>query len=177
MALIAPFAHANSEQDRRTEAGLRIFGSVMAADIDLQKKAIADGKLLLVIYYASDARRAEELAKNLRVTPSGEPKKLGGLDVEVEITNDPAFRAYASRVPAGIFLAQSPPRPVLNGIVQYGIAHRIIVYSPFEGHVESGVHGGLFIGAQMRPYINIATLQASQIALKPMFMRVAKVFQ
>ena len=38
----------------------------------------------------------------------------------------------------------------------------MIVYSPFEGHVESGVLGGLSVEAQVRPYVNRATLEASQ---------------
>lgn len=178
LALLAgPLLHADSEQDRRNEAGLRLFSTLLAADVDLQKKAGADGKILLVIYYSTDARGAEALAKSLRVTPSGEPKKLGGLEVAVETTSDAGFHAYASRPPAGIFLAQPPAGPTLGSIVQYGIARRILVYSPFEGHVERGVAGGLAIGAQVRPYVNAATLAASQISLKPLVMKFVKVYR
>ena len=53
----------------------------------------------------------------------------------------------------------------------------MIVYSPFEGHVEKGVLGGLSVEAQVRPYVNRATVEASQITLKPFFMEVAKVYQ
>lgn len=171
--LVAPLLFAQTEQDRRNEAGLRMFGTLLLADVDLPKKA-SDGKLNLVIYYTSDARAAEALAKSLRVTSSGEPRKLGGLDVDVTITNDATFNG---RSPAGIFLAQAPNAATLKSIIQYGIARRIIVYSPFEGHVESGVAGGLSIGAQVKPYVNASTLQASQISLKAIFLKVAKVYQ
>lgn len=171
--LVAPLLFAQTEQDRRNEAGLRMFGTLLLADVDLPKKA-SDGKLNLVIYYTSDARAAEALAKSLRVTSSGEPRKLGGLDVDVTITNDATFNG---RSPAGIFLAQAPNAATLRSIIQYGIARRIIVYSPFEGHVESGVAGGLSIGAQVKPYVNASTLQASQISLKAIFLKVAKVYQ
>lgn len=171
---IAPILLADSEQDRRSEAGIRLFGTLLAADVDLAKKTAPDGSLLLLIYYANDARAAESLAKSLRLTPSGEPRKLGGLPVNVLTTSDATFAGLA---PAGIFLAQPPPAATLKSIIQYGIARRIIVYSPFEGHVENGVAGGLSIGAQVKPYINAATLQASQISLKAIFMKVAKVYQ
>ena len=172
--LVAPLLLAESEQDRRNEAGIRLFGTLIAADVDLAKKATPDGRLLLLIYYSNDARGAEALAKSLRITPNGEPKKLGGFTLDVITTNDATF---AGRNPAGIFLSQAPPNATLKSIIQYGIAHRIIVYSPFEGHVESGVSGGLSIGAQVKPYINASTLAASQISLKAIFMKVAKVYQ
>lgn len=173
IALLAPFAYAQTEQDRRNEAGIRMFGTLLLADVDLAKKA-DEGKLSLVIYYTSDARAAESLARSLRVTSAGEPRTLGGLAVDVAITNDPTFNG---RNPAAIFLAQPPPAATLQSIIQYGIGRRIIVYSPFEGHVERGVAGGLSIGAQVKPYINASTLQASQISLKAIFMKVAKVYQ
>lgn len=171
--LMAPLLFAQTEQDRRNEAGIRMFGTLLLADMDLAKKA-DNGKLQLVIYYTNDASRAESLAKSLRVTPTGEPRRLGGLDVDVAVTNDPTFNG---RNPAGIFLAQAPPAATLKSIIQFGISRRIIVYSPFEGHVESGVAGGLAIGAQVKPYVNASTLQASQISLKAIFMKVAKVYQ
>lgn len=176
LALALPLL-ADSDESRRTDAGVRMFGTLLAADVDLSKKTVDEGKVLLVIYYTNDGRRAEELAKALRVATDGSAKKIGGLPVQVETTSDPSFKTYGKRVPAGIFLAQPPDGSTLRSIVQFGIQHRVIVYSPFEGHVESGVLGGLSIGAQVRPYVNAATLAASQISLKPIFMKVTKVYQ
>lgn len=169
--LLAPLVFADGETDRRTEAGVRMFSTLLAADLNLQFKTADDGKILLVIYYTSDAPRAEQLAHALRA------KTIGGRSVIVETTSDSAFKAYGKRAPAGVFLAQAPDSKTLKSIIQYGIAQHIIVYSPFEGHVESGVLGGLSIGAQVRPYVNLPTLQASQINLKPIFMKVTKVYQ
>ncbi|HEX8154652.1 MAG TPA: hypothetical protein VF698_16080, partial [Thermoanaerobaculia bacterium] len=61
-------------------------------------------------------------------------------------------------------------------LVKYGIDRRLIVYSPFEGHVESGVTGGLSVEAQVRPFVNSTTLAASHIALKDFFLKVTKVY-
>ena len=91
------------------------------------------------------------------------------------MSGDLALGSYATRVPAGVFLAAAPPAPALRAIVQFGIDHSAIVYSPIEGHVESGVLGGLSVEAQVRPYVNLATLQSSRVTLKDVFMKVAKV--
>ena len=175
--LLAVSAFADSDEMRRTEAGVRMFSTLLSADLDLQKKTVDDGKVLLVIYYTTDSARAQQLAQMLRVAPSGEPKKIGGMPVEVETTSDATFKAYGKRTPAGVFVAQPPDVKTLKSIIKFGISHRMIVYSPFEGHVERGVLGGLSIEAQVRPYVNQATMQASQISLKPIFMKVTKVYQ
>lgn len=165
-----------SEEAVRVDVGVRMFATLLGADVDLAKKA-DDGKLLLVIFYTNDKDRAEKLAAGMRLSPTGEPKKIGGLAVDVVITNDASLAGVAARRPAGIFLAQSPDGKTLRTVIQYGINNRVVVYSPFDGHVESGVLGGLSIGAQVKPYVNRATLEASQITLKELFMKVAKVHQ
>lgn len=159
---------ADEVQDRRTDAGLKLFRALLAADLDLPKKA-ANNKLLIVFFYTGDARRANDLANAFAATD------VRGLQVAVETTNDLA--KLAGRTPAGIFLADSPSRQALPAIVRYGIDHHVIVYSPFEGDVEKGVLGGLSIEAQVRPFVNQATLDASRIALKPFFLQVAKVYR
>jgi hypothetical protein len=170
--LLAPLALADSDTTRRTEAGVRMFSTLLAADTELQNKTVDDGKVLLVVYYTSDRARAEQLAQTLRA------KTIGGRAVQAETTSDASFKPYnGRRSPAGIFLSQPPDAKTLKSIIQYGIGNRIIIYSPFDGHVESGVLGGLSIGAQVRPYVNLPTLQASHITLKPIFMKVTKVYQ
>jgi hypothetical protein len=72
---------------------------------------------------------------------------------------------------------QAPAQNTLKSIIKYGIDHHVIVYSPFEGHVERGVLGGLAVEAQVRPYVNLTTLDASNITLKPLFFKVTKVFR
>jgi hypothetical protein len=174
-ALVLCATHAvlgDEVQDRRAQAGVRLFRSLLAADLDLPKKTTGD-HLLIVFYYVDDKQRAAELARLF----SDAAEKIRGLDVVAEITNDATFSAYASRVPAAIFLAQSPPRATLQSIIQYGIHNRLIVYSPFEGHVELGVLAGLSVEAQVRPFVNQSTLEASRITLKEFFLKVTKVYR
>jgi len=66
---------------------------------------------------------------------------------------------------------------VQRPVVRYGIDHHVIVYSPFEGDVERGILGGIAVEAQVRPYVNAATLTASNITFKSLFFKVTKVFR
>ena len=176
--LPSPRARADAYQDRRTETGLRLFRSLLAADLALEKKAGPDGRLLVLFFHERDPRRAEHLARAFaRADAAGNPEPVRGLPLAIETTSDPAFRGQANRTPAGIFLAEDPSGANLRSIIQYGIANRVIVYSPFEGHVERGVLGGLAVEAQVRPYINQSTLAASNITLKDFFLKVTKVYQ
>jgi len=167
----APAAVADVYQDRRVEAGLKIFRALLAADLDLEKKTAGDGKLVVVFFTMDDRRRGEELAKSF----GGDP--IHGLPVSTELAADAALAAYEARPPAAIFVAQAPPGEALRSLVRFGIAHHVIVYSPYEGHVESGVLGGLVVEAQVRPYINMTTLAASHLNLKEFFLKVTKAFR
>ncbi|HVR40563.1 MAG TPA: hypothetical protein VMU84_15815 [Thermoanaerobaculia bacterium] len=163
---------AEDVQELRANAGVRFFRSLLAADVDLTKKTVPQDQLLIVFVFVDDARHATDLAARF----SEQNKDLRGLGVITETTRDLTLANYAQRVPAGIFIAQPPNRKALASIIKYGIDHHVIVYSPYEGHVESGVLGGLFVDAQMRPFVNGATLSASQITLKDFFFKVAKVY-
>jgi hypothetical protein len=172
LVFLALRAAAEDVQALRARAGVRFFRSLLAADVDLPKKTIPPDQLLIVFFYVDDARGAKDLMARF----GEQAKELRGLPVVTETTKDATLSAYAQRVPAGLFIAQPPNKKTLASIIKYGIDHHVIVYSPYEGHVESGVLGGLFVDAQMRPFVNGATLSASQITLKDFFLKVAKVY-
>ena len=173
LVLVAPsLLYSDEVNDRRAAAGIRLFRALLAADLDLPKKTVAPNQLLVVFFFVDDKARATDLAQRF-ITED----KIRGLSVVTEVTNDPNFAAYEKRVAAGIFIADAPAKQPLTSIIHWGIAHRVIVYSPFEGHVEKGVLGGLSVEAQVRPYLNHATVEASQISLKSFFLEVAKVYQ
>lgn len=165
---------ADDHADRRVEAGLKIFRALLAADSDLPRKPV-DGKLVVLFFYTDDVARAGSLAKVFGKGELAQPEPVHGIPAVLELTSDPTFAAYARRVPAGIFLAQAPGPGPLEAVVRFGIANHVIVYSPFEGHVERGVLGGLAVEAQVRPYLNLTTLGASSVNLKEFFLKVAKV--
>lgn len=161
----------DAQQDRRTESGLKLFRAMLSADVEIDRKTVDSGKILIVVFFTDDRKRAADLAKSFE----GALETIRGFPVIVDVAQDPALPGYERRIPAGVFLCQAPDRKGLQTLVQFGIANHVIVYSPFEGHVESGVLGGLAIEAQVRPYLNLATLTASRINLKEFFLKVAKV--
>ena len=168
-----PWSHADEVQNRRTRAGVRLFRSLLSADLDLTKKTTPSNELLIV-FVAQNRRNGEELS-TLFLSESKEKEKLRGMPIISEISPDASLAAYSKRVPAGIFICEPLNKQALAAVIRYGIEHHVVVYSPYEGHVESGVLGGLSVEAQVRPFVNHATLQASNISLKQFFLEVAKV--
>jgi hypothetical protein len=167
---------AEGYEDRRAEAGVRLFRAMLAADLDLTQKVLPDGRLLVVFVHADDRKRAEELQKAFaKADAKNVPEPIHALPLVVEATPDSALPGFAGRVPGGIFIAEPLQGDRLRQVVQFGIAHHVIVFSPFEGNVESGVAGGLVVEAQVRPFVNLRTLTASNISLKDFFLKVAKV--
>ena len=171
LALFAP-AHAGDLGDVRSQAGARLFRALLSADTDIDRKTV-DKQLVVVFLYTDDKARAAALAARFL----GDAQDIHGIPLAIEYSTDASLAAYKSRVPAGVFIAQPFAATALRTVVAYGIEHHVIVYSPFEGNVESGVTGGLAVEAQVRPYINLATLTASSISLKPLFFKVTKVFR
>lgn len=174
LAVVVPIV-ADDLADVRAQAGARLFRAFLSADVDVEKKAV-DNQLLILFLYVDDKNRATTLASHFL----GEAKDGGtirGLPLTVAYSSDATMSNYKSKIPAGIFLAQPPNEATRRAIVKYGIDHHVIVYSPFEGDVESGVLGGLSVEAQVRPYVNLSTLSASNISLKPLFFKVTKVYR
>jgi hypothetical protein len=144
---------------------------MLAADVHLTDKTGSDGKLLVLVY----APRAEGATEARDLIAAGEDGgDVRGLSLRVEATTSPDV---ASRRPAAVFIAEPPDDGVLAALVRSGIAARVIVYSPYEGHVEKGVLGGLAVEAHVRPYVNRRTLEQSGVELRPFFLKVAKVLE
>lgn len=175
LAFIAPLV-ANDLADVRAQAGARLFRAFLSADVDVDHKKVEKDQILVVFLYNDDRQRAADLAASFAGNPK-EAVTIHGAPVLVELSSDLSLASYGSRIPAGIFLVQAPGQNTLKSIIRYGIDHHVIVYSPFEGHVERGVLGGLAVEAQVRPYVNLTTLDASNITLKPLFFKVTKVFR
>ena len=167
---------ADDLTDIRAQAGARLFRAFLSADLDVEKKTVDNNQLLILFFYVDDKNRAADLANHF-LGQNKDGGTIRGLPLTVAYSSDPSMAGFKSRVPAGIFLAQPPSEATRKAVIRYGIEHHVIVYSPFEGDVESGVLGGLSVEAQVRPYVNLTTLSASNISLKPLFFKVTKVFK
>jgi len=164
---------ADSRDERRVRAGARLFRSLLAAEIGVERKIGADGRLHVLVLGGDAATNNEVVA--LIVPPGGGNGALiRGLAVQVD-----ARAALPKNVgdTAAVFLGGVPSPAELERVLQWAAREKVLVFSPFEGHVERGVHAGLSIEAKVQPYVNEAALARSGIVLKPFFLRVAKVYR
>jgi hypothetical protein len=175
LAAAVPAAVAGGDTAARVQAGIRLFRSLMAADTGLDQRADAEGRLVVLVFYATDVEAADRVAVELAAPPEGQASAtIRDLPVSVELSSDPGLSAYQQHPPAAIFIAEAPRDEALRRVVRYGVENGVIVFSPFEGHVEKGVTGGISVEARVQPYLNAATLEDSGIELKPFFLKVSR---
>jgi hypothetical protein len=166
-------AYADEADERRVRIGLRLFRTLLAADLDLAAKVDPQGHLPLLLLYHDDRALAERFAAEVFPAEGELPHgKIQALPVRVILSNDTEPQIW--QAPAAIFLLQPLPQAALERVIRYSHEHPVIVFSPFEGHVERGVLAGVAIEAKVLPYLNLRTLQASGLHLKALFLKIAK---
>ena len=161
-------AYGGEMESRRIWAGVDLFPSLLAADLDIEGKCTPDGMLLLVLLYVDEKRAAEDMARHLL-----EINKIRGIPIRVEVSDDITLKKYSDYPPAGVFLTQRITQD-LDPIIEFGKRHHILVFSPFEDDVKEGIPGGIIIRDRILPYVNITTLRSSEIRIKEFFLRISK---
>ena len=180
LAILSPSwsARADSQSDRRAKVGIKLFRAMLAADLDIADKVGPDGSLPLLIVYNNDSKSAEEFGLDLnKAGKSGKPALIRKLPIWVEISDGASIDKYHNTSFAGIFVAEPLRKKTLQDLIAYSINKKIILYSPFEGDVEKGVLGGISVEAKVQPYVNIKTLEKSDVRIKPFFMKVSKHYE
>jgi hypothetical protein len=171
LALISGQRAYSVERDElRVRAGIDLFPSLIAADLDITKKSEKGGIITLLLIYTDNRSYAISMSQRL-----GELKTIRNIPIRVEISNDLTMSAYADNPPAGIFLIQ-PLDEKLPEIIRFAVERGVILFSPFQGDVEKGVLGGLHISDRVLPYINKSTMKAAGINIKEFFMRVSVIY-
>jgi hypothetical protein len=171
-------AEFDEDVERRLRIGLGLFRGLLASDLELTSKANTDNKLLLLVVYHGDPVDIQPFVEQLANSGRGEKQgKLRNLALKIVVTDDIHFQAYQTVIPAGIYIAQDLPDQELSAVIEYGISKQIIVYSPFEGHVQKGILAGLAIGIRVQPSINLMTLQKSGLHIKALFLKIAKIYE
>lgn len=161
---------ADANDDRRVRIGTRLFRATLAADLALESKAAADGSLTVLVY-AGDGSLADEIGRLIAEPAAPGQSLLRGMPIRVRPLDRLPLDGPA---PAALFLASSPSADELDRLIRWSIEQRVILYSPFEGHVERGVMSGLSIEAKVQPFVNLESLAAGGVELKPLFLKVAK---
>lgn len=166
LALCSPWLSADSQSERRLLIGLRLFPAVLAADLDLASKC--EEKLHVIVLYHSDKEIATATAEQLR-----KMERVRDIPLHVGILSYQQLNSLAEDPPHAIFLAQWSPDDI-PALVQFGIRHRVVTFSPFSGDVSAGILAGLHVSDRLLPLINLETMKASGIRLKPLFLEIAK---
>ncbi|NLD39592.1 MAG: hypothetical protein GX654_22290 [Desulfatiglans sp.] len=163
-------AYSVERDELGVRAGIDLFPSLIAADLDIVKKRGSDGTITLLLVYTDKRSQAISMSQRL-----GELKTICNIPVRVEISNDLTMRAYADNPPAGIFLMQPLDEKLLE-IIRFSVNKGVILFSPFQGDVEKGVLGGLHISDRVLPYINKSTMKSAGINIKEFYMRVSVIY-
>ncbi len=164
---------ADTFDDKRAYVGLKLFRTLVSADVELAKKADAKGELQIYLVYASSDSAALEYQQSLAKTMSS----VRDQSVQIKLVSLAQLQARPQDKPAAIFIAQQLNNTELQLLVERSIAQQIILFSPFEGDVEKGVLGGLSVEATVQPLINMRTLDASHLQIKSFYLKVAKQYE
>jgi hypothetical protein len=71
----------------RVNAGIDLFPSLIAADLDIEKKRGSDGTITLLLFYTDNRAQAVSMSERL-----SEVKKRRNIPIRVEISNDLPMR-------------------------------------------------------------------------------------
>jgi len=166
----------NSYDERRSHVSIKLFRSLLAADLDLKKKLTEDGQISLYLIYQNTLSNTENVSTKILGKNKKGIKKIPVITTSLKI--DDLIKTEASLpVPSGIFLTERLSKDRLNKLIRYGIKHHIIVFSPFEGDVEKGIVAGVSIKARIKPLLNIRTLKQSQLQIKSFFLKIASRYE
>ena len=166
-------ATAAHEVDRlRVDAGIDLFPSCVAADLDVADKVGSDGALFLLLVYQEGRAEAERLAEALGKLPM-----IRGLPVRVGIANVASLDQYGDQPLAGIFVVNHVAEESLAAILEFGRQVGALVVSPHEGDVEEGASGGIRVSDRILPYVNMSALGAGGVRLKPFFLRISDKYE
>jgi hypothetical protein len=164
---------ADDYKDRRMHVGLKLFRALVSADLQAASKTAADGSLPIYLVYATSESATKDYQHSLQTSLP----KLRNIPGRIEVRALSDAITNTTSKPAAIFITQQLSNLELQQLVQFSIAQNIILFSPFEGDVEKGVLGGLSVEATVRPFINMHTLNASQLEIKSFYLQVAKQYE
>lgn len=160
---------AREVESLRINAGIDLFPSFLAADLDITDKTDKDGALLLLLVHWDTEQEVEHLAVGL-----AEVGHIRDLPVRVRTVSVEALAEYRDARPAGMFVTERVPAEALARILAFGQDAGVLVISPHKGDVEQGASGGIWVGDRILPFVNMRALDASGVRLKPFFLRIAK---
>jgi len=168
--ILFAFNISEGEDNKRLLIGIDLFPSFLASDQDIASKTGSDNQLHIVLIYQYNKQIAENMAKRLENLG-----KIRGIPIKVMVLSVSEIDFFNNQTIAGIFIVES--LVPLASIIKKSIDNHFIVFSPFEGDVEKGVTGGIYITERILPYINNETLRLANIEMKSFFLKVSKKYE
>lgn len=171
LSMLSISGYASEKEMRRIMVGVKLFPAVIAADYQLAEKKDKLGFLPLYILYEDNPQLAQDLAKRLT-----QIKTIKNFPVKVKVsTFDDFINGNTPSSAIAVFLAQSPNGKTQK-VLDRAISTSTLLFSPFKGDVEKGIHSGFVVSDRILPYVNLKTMQQSGIKLKAFFLRVSKYY-
>lgn len=176
--LLAGIAAANVQADSydalRLRSSARLLHALLRADESLEQRVPAAAGLRVLIY--ADSRRVAEPLLPLVAPADVKRGSVRGRRVAAEAITRLPHTAPEAELPVAVFLASPLPAAQFEALLAWCIAHRVILYSPFEGDVERGATAGLSVRAKVQPFVNRDTLAASGIQLGAFYLAQSRVW-
>lgn len=170
LSMLSISGYASEKEMRRIMVGVKLFPAVIAADYQLADKKDKLGFLPLYILYEDKPQLAQDLAKRLT-----QIKTIKNFPVKVKVSTFDDFINGNTPPAMAVFLAQSPNSKTQK-VLDRAISTSTLLFSPFKGDVEEGIHSGFVVSDRILPYVNLKTMQQSRIKLKAFFLRVSKYY-
>ena len=170
LSMLSISGYASEKEMRRIMVGVKLFPAVIAADYQLADKKDKLGFLPLYILYEDKPQLAQDLAKRLT-----QIKTIKNFPVKVKVSTLDDFINGNTPSAIAVFLAQSPNSKTQK-VLDRATSTSTLLFSPFKGDVEKGVHSGFVVSDRILPYVNLKTMQQSRIKLKAFFLRVSKYY-
>ncbi len=164
---------ADTFTEHRTLVGLKLFRTLVAADLNIEDKLNQQGELTVALLYINNNKEASDYRQAL----DGQFTQVKGHQVQTRLLQLSELNKTETMPLSAIFIAQPLNKNELTGVIQFAIQNHLVLFSPYEGDVEQGVLGGLSVQATVRPLINIKTLQQSKLNIKPFYLKVAKHYE
>jgi len=171
--LHAPYAQAQAyqaETERRIAIGLNLFPNVLSVDMGIAAKQQGE-KLQVYVVYQDDKAAADSLVATFEKKVNT-IKKIP-LAVRSITLQELAAQKNASSPIAGLFIGERLLDAKLQRLLMLCKQRHALTFSPFAGDVERGVSTGVFVGSKIRPFVNIAVINALKIEFHPLFLKFA----
>ena len=166
-----PSLFADTLSELRLSIGSKLFPSMLAYELYNINKQDSSGVLQLLVVYKHSLPTAEVITDKLALVSN-----IKGMPLHVSPVSFQALNNIDIDPIGGIFIAEELHAD-LAGVIIFAHKREVIVFSPYEGDVEQGAHGGILVRDHILPYININALQMSGIQLKAFFLKVAEQYE